>query len=135
MQGIQEIRHYQVIFLDTAVPFLLSAHHHAVAGTAEEFKVCGFEEWDLRGEVGRGKMERKAGKWGGKMSPGSFSPLLVPSLLPLSPLQIIPANPCRDLGLPVCPNHMSLQNCPLMTFHFPAFLLHAGILLSPTHPH
>lgn len=73
-----------------AVPFFPSAQHHAAAaatGMAEELEVCGFEGWDLRGEVGRGKMERKAGKWGGMMFPGSFSPLLSPSLFPLNPLQ------------------------------------------------
>lgn len=67
-----------------------------------------------------------------------FSTAAPLSLFPLSPLQITPAHPCqlpcRDLGLPVCPNHMSLQNCPLVAYfplHFPAFLLHAGIPPSP----
>lgn len=95
---------------------------------------------DLKGGIWGGRWG--AGKWKGKQGSGvgwcfqaAFFPLLPNSLFPLSPLQITPANPCQlpcwDLGLPVCPNHMSLQICPLVTFfpfHFPAFLLHTGIL-------
>lgn len=82
MQEIHEIQRSWELFLDAAALSLLSAQQCAAAATAaEEFEVCRYQVWDLRGWRGNG--EESGGMGWDDVSRQPFSiapPIPVPSL-------------------------------------------------------